>query len=221
VTVQPAKKFYVFHQRHFWKSANVQEGSSPAEQPVIAASHSEQNACVMRKSVGQAINEASRQANPEVTADDSWVVYDACNLIQTSLRNFGIDMEEPKHIALRSTRARIHLHRPIALAFNKLIAKACGEFDGPSELPPSATIISAPGARSRRCARNGRISSASLNTGTMIENFGRQASRLSWQTGLRPLEGSRDRILAETAPDSTGQFSSTSVFGKEFCSEQE
>jgi len=127
VTVQPAKKFYVFHQRHFWKSANVQEGSSPAEQPVIAASHSEQNACVMRKGVGQSINEASRQANPEVTADDSWVVYDACNLIQTSLRNFGIDMEEPKHIALRSTRARIHLHRPIALAQHELITKSRGK----------------------------------------------------------------------------------------------
>ncbi|PYI86895.1 MAG: hypothetical protein DMF09_00195, partial [Verrucomicrobia bacterium] len=69
--------------------------------------------------------------------------------------------------------------------------------------------------------RNGCINSASLNTGTMIENFGRQASRLSWQTGLRPLEGSRDRIFAETAPDSTSQFWSTSVFGKEFCSEQE
>ena len=46
----------------------------------------------------------------------------------------------------------------------------------PSVLPPSTTIISAPGVRSRRFDRNGRINSASLKTGiimeTCIEDFG-------------------------------------------------
>ena len=39
----------------------------------------------------------------------------------------------------------------------------------PSVLSPSATIISAPGTRSRRFLRNLRINDASLKTGTMIE----------------------------------------------------
>jgi len=42
--MEPAKKFYVFHQRHLGKSANVQEGSSSAEYAMIAASHSQQDA---------------------------------------------------------------------------------------------------------------------------------------------------------------------------------
>jgi hypothetical protein len=38
--VEPSEKFYVFHQRHLGKSANIEESSSPAEYSVIAASHS-------------------------------------------------------------------------------------------------------------------------------------------------------------------------------------
>jgi hypothetical protein len=49
---KPAKKFHVFHDGHFWKAANINEDSAPAEHPVVTASHSEQVACVMRKTVG-------------------------------------------------------------------------------------------------------------------------------------------------------------------------
>jgi hypothetical protein len=41
VVVHSSKKFYVFHQRHLGKSANIDEYSSPAENAVIAASHSQ------------------------------------------------------------------------------------------------------------------------------------------------------------------------------------
>src|SRR5882724_5312173 len=46
-----AKKFHIFHQRHLWKSANINKCTSPTEHSVIAASHSEQQACIMRESV--------------------------------------------------------------------------------------------------------------------------------------------------------------------------
>ncbi len=39
-------------------------------------------------------------------------------------------MNKPKDVTVRSARTGIHLYRPITLAFNELIAKACGEFDG-------------------------------------------------------------------------------------------
>src|SRR6266480_962753 len=29
--LKPAKKFHVFHQRHFWKASNVHEGRTPTE----------------------------------------------------------------------------------------------------------------------------------------------------------------------------------------------
>jgi len=38
--MEPAEKFYIFHQWHVGKSANIEEGRSPAEYSVIAASHS-------------------------------------------------------------------------------------------------------------------------------------------------------------------------------------
>ena len=40
VAPEPAKKFHVLHERHFWKAAYVQKGSAPAEYPVIATPHS-------------------------------------------------------------------------------------------------------------------------------------------------------------------------------------
>jgi hypothetical protein len=46
--VELAKKFCVLHQRDVRKSANIEEGSPPAENAVIAASDSQQNASVMR-----------------------------------------------------------------------------------------------------------------------------------------------------------------------------
>jgi len=96
---------------------------------MIAASHSQKNAGVMSKAVRESINQASRQANSEVTANDLRVIQDARNLIQTSLRDFSVHMHEPKHVAAGSTCAGIHLHGSIGLASNKLIAKACGEIN--------------------------------------------------------------------------------------------
>jgi len=96
---------------------------------VIAASHSQKSAGVMSKAVRKSINQASRQANSEVTANDLWVIHDALNLIQTSLRDFSIYVHEPKDVAASSARAGIHLHGPIGFASNKLIAKARGEIN--------------------------------------------------------------------------------------------
>ena len=83
----------------------------------------------MSKAVRKSINQASRQADSEVTANDLWVVHDAVNLIQTSLRDFSVHMHEPKHVAAGSACAGIHLHGPIGLASNELIAKARGEIN--------------------------------------------------------------------------------------------
>jgi hypothetical protein len=84
--MEPAKKLHVFHQRYFGKSANILKHSAPAEYPVIATPHSQQNPGVMRKVVRQSINGASRQANPEVTANNIWVMQYPRNFIQTAPR---------------------------------------------------------------------------------------------------------------------------------------
>jgi hypothetical protein len=81
--VELAKKFDVFHQRHLRKSAYIEKGTSPAEYAMIAAAYSQQNACVMSKAVREPINQALRQANSEVTANDLRIIHDARNLIQT------------------------------------------------------------------------------------------------------------------------------------------
>jgi hypothetical protein len=57
---KPAKKFYIFHHRHFWKPANIKEDIASAEYPVIPTPHSEQDACVMRKAIRQSINRVWR-----------------------------------------------------------------------------------------------------------------------------------------------------------------
>jgi len=124
-----AHKSNIFHQRHIGKSANVQEDSSSAEYAVIAASHSKQNACVMRKTIRESINQPFRQANPEVTANDIRIIHYSPDLIQTSQWQFSIDMDEPEDITARSARSGIHLYGPIGLASNKLVAKARGEVD--------------------------------------------------------------------------------------------
>src|SRR5437899_1944846 len=49
--VKPAKKFYIFHQRHVWKSPNINKSRSPTEKAMIAASHPKQEPRVMRKAV--------------------------------------------------------------------------------------------------------------------------------------------------------------------------
>jgi hypothetical protein len=91
---------------------------------MVAASHSQQDPSVMRKSVGQPINRASRQAYPEITASDLRIIHEALDLGQTSLRDFGIDMDKPKDVTVRGASAKIHLYRSIALAYDNLIAKA-------------------------------------------------------------------------------------------------
>jgi hypothetical protein len=125
--VEQAKKFYVFHQRHVGKSASIEEGSSPAEDAVIAASHSQQNACVMSKAVRESINQASRQANSEVTANDIRIIHDARDLIQTLRWQSSIDMNKPKDLPARGARAGIHLPSTTAIALHKLITKAGSE----------------------------------------------------------------------------------------------
>jgi hypothetical protein len=125
--VKLPKKFHVFHQWHFWKAANVQEDSASAEYPVVAASHSQQNSGVMRKTVCQPINGASRQANSKVTSDRLRIFHNMLNLIQTTPRNFSVTMHKPQHIATRGTRTHVHLHRPIGFAPNELIAKTRAE----------------------------------------------------------------------------------------------
>jgi len=40
------------------------------------------------------------------------------------VRDFGVDMDKPKDVTMRGTRADIHLYRSIALAYDNLIAKA-------------------------------------------------------------------------------------------------
>jgi hypothetical protein len=127
--VEPAQKFYVFHQRHLGKSANTDEYGSPAENPVIAASHSQKDAGVMSKAVGKSINQAARQADSEVATNDLRIIHDALNLIQTFLRDFSVHMHEPQHVAAGSARAGIHLHGSIGFASNKLIAKARGKIN--------------------------------------------------------------------------------------------
>jgi hypothetical protein len=69
--MKPAKKFHVFHQWNLGKSADVSERASPTKNSVIAASHSEQNPCVMRKTVCQSIQGVWRQSNPEKTSGDA------------------------------------------------------------------------------------------------------------------------------------------------------
>jgi hypothetical protein len=81
----------------------------------------------MREAVGQSINRLSRQANPKVASDHFRVLQYTSDFIQASLWDFGIDMQKPENVAMRSTRAQIHLHGPIGLTPNELIAKARAE----------------------------------------------------------------------------------------------
>jgi hypothetical protein len=122
-----ANEFHVFHQLHFRKAAHVDKHSSPAEYPVVATSHSQQDPGVMRKTVRQSINPASRQANSKVTASDLWINHDALHLIQTLPGHFGINMQKPKDVALRGTSANVHLCCSTAFAHDNLIAKAPSE----------------------------------------------------------------------------------------------
>jgi hypothetical protein len=127
IAVELAKKFCVLHQRHLGKTAYVDKRSSPAEYTMIAASHSQQNACVMSKAVRESINQAARQANSEVTAHDTRIVHDVRDLIQTFQWQSGIDMDKPKDLPARGERAGIHLPGTPAIALDQPITKSGGQ----------------------------------------------------------------------------------------------
>jgi hypothetical protein len=125
--MESAIKFYVFHQWYIGKSAYIEKGASPAEYSVIAAAHSQQNARVMGKGVRESVNQASRQANSEVTASDIQIVHDVGDLIQTLHRQSCIDMDKPKNFPPRGDRAGIHLPATTALTLDKPITKSGSE----------------------------------------------------------------------------------------------
>jgi hypothetical protein len=78
----------------------------------------------MRKGICQSIDAGSRQANSKVTARDLRIIHDALDLIQTSPRDLGINMDEPKDLAPRNLCSNVHLDCPTAIAPDELIAKA-------------------------------------------------------------------------------------------------
>ena len=77
----------------------------------------------MRKAVRKSINGTSRQTNSKKTSRDLRVIHDLLDLVQTTGRNFGVDMDKPKDVAVCGTCASIHLYRPVTLAYDKLITK--------------------------------------------------------------------------------------------------
>jgi hypothetical protein len=97
---------------------------------MIAASHSEQNPCVMRKTVRQPINQPSRQANPKIAADNIRMLHDARDLIQTLQWHFDIRVDKPKDLPVRGMCPGIHLHGTTPLTRNKPIAMTCSDFSG-------------------------------------------------------------------------------------------
>jgi len=91
---------------------------------MVTTSHSQQDPGIMRKAVRQSINGASRQTNSKKTSRDFRVIHDLLDLVQTSPRNFGIDMDKPKNVAMCGTCPSVHLHCPIGFTPDELIAKA-------------------------------------------------------------------------------------------------
>jgi hypothetical protein len=109
-STESPEKFHVLHQWNLWKTADLGKNAAPAKYSVITAPHSEQDACVMRKAVGQAINRgARREADSEKTACHTRIDHDAFDFIKTSPRHFRIRMEKPEKIAARHTGACVHL----------------------------------------------------------------------------------------------------------------
>jgi len=99
---------------------------------MIAASHPEQEPCVMRKTVRQSVyGRRGRQADPKETATDFWITHDAANLIQRFQRHFGVGMQKPQNIAACGFGSDIHLFRTAALAApDNLIAEALRQLVG-------------------------------------------------------------------------------------------
>jgi len=126
------KKFHIFHERHLWKSPSVNKRCSPAEHSMIAASHPEQEPCVMRKAVRQSVyGRRGRQADPKETATDFWIPHYPPNLIQRFQRHFGVGMQKPQNIAAGGMGSDIHLFRTAALAApDNMIAEALCQLVG-------------------------------------------------------------------------------------------
>jgi hypothetical protein len=99
---------------------------------MIAASHPEQEPCVMRKAIRQSVyGRRGRQADPKETATDFWIAHYPPNLIQRFQRHFGIGMQEPQNIATGGIGSDIHLFRTAALAApDNLIAEALRQLVG-------------------------------------------------------------------------------------------
>jgi hypothetical protein len=81
----------------------------------------------MSKAVRESIYQASRQADPKVTANDIRIIHDARDLIQTLRWKLAIDMDKPEDLAARGARANIHLPGTTAIARDKLITKSGSE----------------------------------------------------------------------------------------------
>ena len=126
------KKFHIFHERHVGKSPSVNKRCSPAEHSMIAASHPEQEPCVMRKAVRQSVyGRRGRQADPKETATDFWIAHYPPNLIQRFQRHFGVGMQKPQNIAACGIGSDVHLFRTAALAASdNLIAEALRQLVG-------------------------------------------------------------------------------------------
>jgi hypothetical protein len=78
----------------------------------------------MRKAIRQPINVRWRQANSKESTHDAGVSRNPLDLTQASPRNFCIDVQKPKDVAMRDVRTGIHLRCATGLAHDKLIAKA-------------------------------------------------------------------------------------------------
>jgi hypothetical protein len=126
------KKFHIFHERHVWKSPNVNKRCSSAEHSMIAASHPEQEPCVMRKAVRQSVyGRRGRQADPKETATDFWIAHYPPNLFQRFQRHFGVSMQKPQNIAACGIGSDIHLLGTAAPAApDNLIAEALRQLVG-------------------------------------------------------------------------------------------
>jgi hypothetical protein len=81
----------------------------------------------MSEAVRESINQAFRQANSEVAANDTRIIHDACDFIQASEWQLRIDVDKPKDLPARGPRANIHLPGPTAIARDELITKSGSE----------------------------------------------------------------------------------------------
>ena len=81
----------------------------------------------MRKAISQTItNSRSRQSNPEKATDDAFVFQQSSDIVQATLRHFGINVQKPKHVAARSRRAHVQLRRSTARSLTQVIAMGLG-----------------------------------------------------------------------------------------------